>query len=156
MGVLLIAVALLGLLLVLGVLNASGFFNALPLLLLLAGLSFTAYMIVRANFDPAWARIAAIAAPGAVLAWAAWRPALSPRELWVTQRVYKVMASVTWLSVLAAALTLPASAFHLSIWLARGWPWAALAGISWILGRLVRHVEVSSGAKNIDRYRDNL
>lgn len=138
------------------VLNGSGAFEALPLLLLLGGVSLVSYMVVRRNLDSAWARTAAVLAPVAVLGWAAWRPALSARKLWVTQRAYKAMASVTWLSLLAAALTLPANGFSLTVWATRGWPWLALAVVAWVVGRGVRELEVRSGMRNLELYQENL
>lgn len=156
MGILIGAVFVVALLVGLRVLNASGFFEALPLLLLLAGLSFTAFMLVRANFDPAWARTAAVAAPAGVLAWAAWHPALSHRKLWVMEGAEKLARTVTWLSLLACALTLPANGFRLGVWVWREWPWAAAAGVAWAVGRLSHTIVVRSGARNLAVFEENL
>ncbi|WP_157085161.1 MULTISPECIES: hypothetical protein [Sphingomonas] len=46
------AVAIVALLMLVGVLNATGFFRALPLILLLCVVSFVAAMIAKVNLGP--------------------------------------------------------------------------------------------------------
>lgn len=149
-------VALIGLFVLSGVLNISGFFEALPVLLLLAAIGVVTILVVRANFDPAWSGAAGIAAPASVLAWAAWRPALSSRKLWVMFGAHKAMSSVTWLSLLAFAVTLPLQAFRLDDWVRHGRYWLALAAVAWCFGRLTQEIVVRSGQKNLGKFKENL
>lgn len=125
------AVAILALLMLVGVLNATGFFRALPLLLLLCALSFVAAMVAKVNLGPAWTPWAGLGMPATLLLWAAWRPGSSRAKLWIMSGASFAMNSLKWLALIACGLTLPANGFHLDVWLTRGWPWAALAVVVW-------------------------
>lgn len=57
------------------------------------------------------------------------------------------MNSLKWLALIAFGLTLPANGFHLDVWLARGWPWAALAVVAWAVQVLVDRVTIRSIVK---------
>lgn len=63
------AVAIVALLMLAGVLNATGFFRALPLILLLCALSFVAAMVAKVNLGPKGTAWAGIGAPAALLLW---------------------------------------------------------------------------------------
>ncbi len=114
------AVAIVALLMLLGVLNATGFFRALPLLLLLCVLSFVAGMVAKVNLGPAWTPWAGLGAPAALLLWAAWRPGSSRAKLWIMSGASLAMNSLKWLALIACGLTLPANGFHLDARLAVG------------------------------------
>lgn len=141
------AVAIVALLMLVGVLNATGFFRALPLILLLGAMSFVAAMVAKVNIGPEWTMWAGIGAPAALLLWAAWRPASSRVKLWITSGASFAMNSLKWLALIAFGLTLPANGFHLDVWLTRGWPWAVLAVIAWAVQVLVDRVTIRSIAK---------
>lgn len=138
------AVAIVALLMLVGVLNATGFFRALPLILLLGALSFVAAMVAKVNLGPAWTAWAGIGAPAALLLWAAWRPGSSRRKLWIMSGASFAMNSLKWLALIACGLTLPANGFHLDVWLTRGLSWAALAAVAWGVQVLVDRVTVWS------------
>lgn len=138
------AVAIVALLMLVGVLNATGFFRALPLILLLCGLSFVAAMVAKVNLGPEWTVWAGIGAPAALLLWAAWRPGSSRMKLWIMSGASFAMNSLKWLALIACALTLPANGFHLDVWLTRGSPWAALAVAAWAGQVLVDRVTIWS------------
>mgnify|MGYP004551517013 CR=1 FL=1 len=138
------AVAIVALLMLVGVLNATGFFRALPLILLLSALTFVSAMVAKVNLGPAWTAWGGIGAPAALLLWAAWRPGSSRAKLWIMSGASLVMASLKWLAVIACGLTLPANGFHLDVWLTRGWPWAALAVAAWGVQLLVDRVTIWS------------
>ncbi|WP_294328599.1 hypothetical protein [uncultured Sphingomonas sp.] len=138
------AVAIVALLMLVGVLNATGFFRALPLILLLCALSFVAAMVAKVNLGVEWTAWAGLGAPAALLLWAAWRPGLSRAKLWVMSGASFAMNSLKWLAVIACGLTLPANGFHLNVWLTRGWPWAALAVAAWAVQVLVDRVTIWS------------
>jgi hypothetical protein len=57
------------------------------------------------------------------------------------------MNSLKWLTLIACGLTLHANGFHLDVWLARGWPWAALAGVAWVVRMLVDRTTIRSVAR---------
>lgn len=141
------AVAVVALLMLVGVLNATGFFRALPLILLLCGLSFLSTMIAKVNFGAAWVPWAAAGAPAAVLLWAAWRPGSSRAKLWVMSGASFALESAKWLALIACGLTLPANGFHLGVWLTRGWPWMALALAAWVARIAVDRVTIRSIAR---------
>lgn len=141
------AVAIVALLMLLGVLNATGFFRALPLILLLGALSFVAAMVAKVNLGPEWTAWAGIGAPAALLLWAAWRPGSSRAKLWIMSGASVAMNSLKWLAFIACSLTLPANGFHLDVWLTRGWPWAALAAVAWAVLVLVDRVTIRSIAR---------
>lgn len=141
------AVAVVALLMLVGVLNATGFFRALPLILLLCALSFVAAMVAKVNLGPAWTLWAGIGAPAALLLWAAWRPGSSRAKLWIMSGASFTMNSLKWLALVACGLTLPANGFHLDVWLARGWPWAVLAVVAWGVQVLVDRVTIRSIAR---------
>lgn len=141
------AVAIVALLMLVGVLNATGFFRALPLILLLCGLSFVSAMIAKVNLGPEWTTWAGLGAPAALLLWAAWRPASSRTKLWIMSGASFAMNSVKWLALIACALTLPANGFHLDVWLVRGWPWALFGVLAWGVQVLVDQVTIRSIAK---------
>lgn len=141
------AVALVALLMLVGVLNATGFFRALPLILLLCVLSFVAAMVAKVNLSPEWTAWAGIGAPAGLLLWAAWRPGSSSAKLWIMRGASFAMNSLKWLALIACGLTLPTNGFHLYVWLTRGWPWAALAAVAWGVQVLVDRVTILSIAK---------
>lgn len=141
------AIAIVALLMLVGVLNATGFFRALPLILLLGALSFVAAMVAKVNLGPEWTACAGIVAPAALLPWAAWRPGSSRAKLWIMSGASFAMNSLKWLALIACGLTLPANGFHLDVWLARGWPWAALAGVAWVVRMLVDRTTIRSVAR---------
>ncbi len=141
------AVAIVALLMLVGVLNATGFFRALPLILLLCVVSFVAAMTAKVNLGPEWTTWAGLGAPAALLLWAAWRPGSSRAKLWIMDGASFAMNSLKWLALIACALTLPANGFHLDVWLVRGWPWAMLAGVAWGVQVLVDRVTIRSIAK---------
>lgn len=141
------AVAIVALLMLVGVLNATGFFRALPLILLLGVLSFVSAMVAKVNLGPEWTAWAGIGVPAALLLWAAWRPGSSRAKLWVMSGASFAMNSLKWLPLIACGLTLPANGFHLDVWLTRGWPWAALAAVAWAMQVLVDRVTIWSIAK---------
>lgn len=141
------AVAIVALLMLVGVLNATGFFRALPLILLLCALSFVAAMVAKVNLGATWAPWAGIGAPAALLLWAAWRPGSSRTKLRIMSGASFAMNSLKWLAVIACGLTLPANGFHLDVWLTRGWPWAALAVVAWAVQALVDRVTIRSIAR---------
>lgn len=147
MPALLGAAAIVALLMLFGVLNATGFFRALPLLLLLCVLSFVSAMVAKVNLGPAWTLGAGLGVPAALLLWAAWRPGSSRAKLWVMSGASFAMNSLKWLALIACGLTLPANGFHLDVWLTRGWPWAALALDAWVLQLLVDRVTIRSVAR---------
>ncbi|KQN25300.1 hypothetical protein ASE86_03385 [Sphingomonas sp. Leaf33] len=134
-------------LMLVGVLDATGFFRALPLILLLGALSFVAAMIAKVNLGPAWTAWAGLGVPAALLLWAAWRPGSSRAKLWIMSGASFAMNSLKWLALIAGGLTLPANGFHLDVWLTRGWPWAALAVVAWAVQVLVDRVTIRSIAK---------
>ena len=138
------AVAVVALLMLVGVLNATGFFRALPLLLLLGALSFVSAMVVKVNLGPAWTPWAGLGVPAALLLWAAWRPGSSRAKLWIMSGASFAMNSLKWLALIASGLTLPANGFHLDVWLTRGWPWATLAAVAWAVQVLVDRVTIWS------------
>ncbi|CAB4945828.1 unannotated protein [freshwater metagenome] len=144
MPALLGAVAIVAMLMVFGVLNATGFFRALPLLLLLSGLSLVAVLIAEANFGREWMPWAGLGVPTAVMLWAAWRPGSSRAKLWMISGASSAMSSGKWLALIACALTLPANGFRLDVWLTRGWPWAALAAVAWGVQVVVDRVTIRS------------
>ncbi len=141
------AVAIVALLMLLGVLNATGFFRALPLILLLCVLSFVSAMVAKVNLGPAWTPWAGLGVPSALLLWSAWRPGSSRAKLWVMSGASLAMNSLKWLALIACGLTLPANGFHLDVWLTRGWPWAVLAAIAWGVQVLADQVTICSVAK---------
>lgn len=141
------AVAIVALLMLVGVLNATGFFRALPLLLLLFGLSLVSVLIAEANFGREWMPWAGLGVPSAVMLWAAWRPGSSRAKLWIMSGASSAMSSGKWLALIACGLTLPVAGFHLGDWLARGWPWAALAAVAWGVQVAVDRVTIRSIAK---------
>lgn len=141
------AVAIVALLMLVGVLNATGFFQALPLILLLGALSFVAAMVAKVNLGPEWTAWAGLGAPAALLLWAAWRPGSSRAKLWIMSGASFAMNSLKWLALIACALTLPANGFHLDVWLTRGWPWAALVVVAGAVQVLVDRVTIRSIAK---------
>lgn len=141
------AVAIVALLMLVGVLNATGFFRALPLLLLLCVLSFVSAMVAKVNLGPAWTPWAGLGVPAAFLLWAAWRPGSSRAKLWVMSGASFAMNSLKWLALIACGLTLPSNGFHLDVWLTRGWPWAALAFAAWVVQLLVDRVTIRSVAR---------
>ncbi len=141
------AVAIVALLMLVGVLNATGFFRALPLILLLGALSFVAAMVAKVNLGPEWTAWTGIGVPAALLLWAAWRPGSSRAKLWIMSGASFAMNSLKWLALIACALTLPTNGFHLDVWLTRGWPWAALAAVAWAVQVLVDRVTIWSIAK---------
>ncbi|MEH3036596.1 MAG: hypothetical protein PGN23_08955 [Sphingomonas adhaesiva] len=141
------AVAIVALLMLVGVLNATGFFRALPLILLLCALSFVAAMVAKVNLGPEWTAWAGVGVPAALLLWAAWRPGSSRAKLWIMSGASFAMNSVKWLALIACALTLPANGFHLDVWLTRGWPWAVLGTLALGAQVLVDRVTIRSIAK---------
>ncbi len=141
------AVAIVALLMLVGVLNATGFFRALPLLLLLCALSFVAAMVAKVNLGPAWTPWAGLGMPATLLLWAAWRPGSSRAKLWIMSGASFAMNSLKWLALIACGLTLPANGFRLDVWLTRGWPWAALAVVAWAVQVVVDRVTIGSIAK---------
>ena len=141
------AVAIVALLMLVGVLNATGFFRALPLILLLCVLSFVAAMVAKVNLGPAWTPWAGLGVPAALLLWAAWRPGSSRAKLWIMSGASFAMNSLKWLALIACGLTLPANGFHLDVWLTRGWPWAALAVVAWATQVVVDRVTIRSIAR---------
>lgn len=141
------AVAIVALLMLVGVLNATGFFRALPLILLLGILSFVAAMVAKVNLGPAWTPWAGLGMPATLLLWAAWRPGSSRAKLWIMSGAAFAMNSLKWLALIACGLTLPANGFHLDVWLTRGWPWAALAVVAWAVQVVVDRVTVRSIAR---------
>lgn len=141
------AVAIVALLMLVGVLNTTGFFRALPLILLLGALSFVAAMVAKVNLGPAWTAWAGIGAPAGLLLWAAWRPGSSRAKLWIMSGASFAMNSLKWLALIACGLTLPANGFHLGVWLTRGWPWVALALAAWVVQLLVDRVTIRSVAR---------
>ncbi len=141
------AVAIVALLMLAGVLNATGFFRALPLILLLSALSFVAARIAKVNLGPEWTAWAGLGVPAALLLWAAWRPGSSRAKLWIMSGASFAMNSLKWLALIACALTLPANGFHLDVWLMRGWSWAALAVAAWAVQVLVDRVTIRSIAR---------
>ena len=141
------AVAIVALLMLVGLLNATGFFRALPLILLLCALSFVAAMVAKVNLGPAWTAWAGIGAPAALLLWAAWRPGSSRTKLWIISGASFAMNSLKWLALIAFGLTLPANGFHLDVWLTRGWPWAVLGTLALGAQVLVDRVTIRSIAK---------
>ncbi|KQN92726.1 hypothetical protein ASE95_08660 [Sphingomonas sp. Leaf231] len=141
------AVAIVALLMLVGVLNATGFFRALPLILLLCVLSFVAAMVAKVNLGPEWTAWAGPGVPAALLLWAAWRPGSSRAKLWIMSGASFAMNSLKWLALIACGLTLPANGFHLDVWLTRGWPWAALAAVAWGVQVLMDRVTIRSIAK---------
>ena len=145
--VLLVVSAIVALLMLLGVLNATGFFRALPLILLLCLLSFVSAMIAKVNLGSAWMPWAGLGVPAALLLWAAWRPGSSRAKLWIMSGASFAMKSLKWLALIAFGLTLPANGFHLDVWLARGWRWAALAAVAWGVQVLVDRVTIHSVAR---------
>ena len=68
-------------------------------------------------------------------------------------RVRFALASAMWLSLLAAALTLPDVGFRLDAWAAQAWSWLAIATVSWGLGRMVDLAVVSSVRSGDDMAR---
>ena len=141
------AVAIIALLMLVGVLNATGFFRALPLILLLGALSFVAVMVAKVNLGPAWTAWAGVGVPTALLLWAAWRPGSSRAKLWIMSGASFAMNSLKWLALIASGLTLPANGFHLDVWLTRGWPWAMLEIFAWAVQVLVDRVTIRSIAR---------
>ncbi len=141
------AVAIVALLMLVGVLNATGFFRALPLILLLCVLSFVAAMVAKVNLGPEWTVWAGLGVPAALLLWAAWRPGSSRAKLWIMSGASFAMNSLKWLALIACGLTLPANGFHLDVWLTRGWPWAALASVAWAVQVVVGRVTIRSIAR---------
>ncbi len=141
------AVAIVALLMLVGVLNATGFFHALPLILLLGVLSFIAAMVAKVNLGPEWTAWAGVGVPAALLLWAAWRPGSSRAKLWIMSGAAFAMNSLKWLALIACGLTLPANGFHLDVWLTRGWPWAALAVVAWGMQVVVDRVTIRSIAR---------
>jgi hypothetical protein len=141
------AVAVVALLMLVGVLNATGFFRALPLIVLLCVLSFVSAMVAKVNLGPAWKTWAGLGVPAALLLWAAWRPGSSRAKLWIMSGASFAMNSLKWLALIACGLTLPANGFHLDVWLTRGWPWAALGAVAWGVQVLVDRVTIRSIAK---------
>jgi hypothetical protein len=141
------AVAIVALLMLVGVLNATGFFRALPLILLLCTLSFVAAMVAKVNLGPEWTAWAGLGAPAALLLWAAWQPGSSRAKLWIMSGASFAMNSLKWLAIIACGLTLPANGFHLDVWLTRGWPWAALAVVAWAVQVVVDRVTIRSIAR---------
>lgn len=141
------AVAIVALLMLVGVLNATGFFRALPLILLLCALSFVSAMVAKVNLGPEWTVWAGFGVPAALLLWAAWRPGLSRAKLWIMSGASFAMNSLRWLALIACGLTLPANGFHLDVWLTRGWPWAVLAAVAWAVQVVVDRVTVRSIAR---------
>ena len=93
------AVTIVALLMLIGVLNATGFFRAMPPLLLLCVLSFVSAMVVKVNLGPAWTPWAALGVPGAVLLSAAWRPGSSRAKLWIMSGASFAMNSLKWLAL---------------------------------------------------------
>jgi len=120
------AVAIVALLMLVGVLNATGSFRALPLLLLLFGLSVVSVLSAEANFGREWMPWAGLGVPTAVMLWAAWRPGSSRAKLWIMSGASFAMNSLKWLALIAFGLTLPVNGFRLGGWLTHGWPWATL------------------------------
>lgn len=141
------AVAIVALLMLVGVLNATGFFRALPLILLLCALSFVSAMVAKVNLGRAWVPWAGLGVPAALLLWAAWRPGSSRAKLWIMSGAAFAMNSAKWLALIACGLTLPANGFHLDVWLARGWPWAALSIAAWGVQAMVDRVTIRSVAR---------
>jgi hypothetical protein len=141
------AVAIIALLMLVGVLNATGFFRALPLILLLGALSFVAAMVAKVNLGPDWTAPAGLGVPVALLLWAAWRPGSSRAKLWIMSGASFAMNSLRWLALIACGLTLPANGFHLDVWLTRGWRWAALAMVAWVAQVLVDRITINSIAR---------
>ncbi|MEH3036309.1 MAG: hypothetical protein PGN23_07455 [Sphingomonas adhaesiva] len=141
------AVAIVALLMLVGVLNATGFFRALPLILLLGAMSFVAAMVAKVNLGPEWTVWAGLGAPAALLLWAVWRPGSSRAKLWIMSGASFAMNSLKWLAVIACGLTLPANGFHFDIWLTRGWPWVALAVAAWAVQVLVDRVTIRAIAR---------
>lgn len=140
------AVAIVALLMIFGVLNATGFFRALPLILLLCVLSFVSAMVAKVNLGPVCTPWAGFGVPAALLLWAAWRPGSPRAKLWIMSGASFAMNSLKWLALIACGLTLPANGFHLVVWLARGLPWAALAAVAWGVQVLVDRVTIRSVA----------
>ncbi|SEK91253.1 hypothetical protein SAMN05216382_1096 [Sphingomonas palmae] len=138
------AVAIVGLMMLVGVLNTNCFFRALPLILLLCALSFVAAKVAKVTLGPDWTVWVGTGAPAALLLWAAWRPGSSSAKLWIMSGASFAMNSLKWLAVIACGLTLPANGFHLDVWLTRGWPWAALAVAAWAVQVLVDRVTIWS------------
>lgn len=141
------AVVVVALLMLVGVLNATGFFRALPLLVLLCLLSFVSAMVAKVNLGSSWTTWAAFGVPAALLLWAAWRPGSSRAKLWVVSGASFAMNSLKWLALIACGLTLPANGFHLDVWAARGWPWAALALAAWGFQLVVDRMVIRSVAR---------
>jgi hypothetical protein len=130
-----------------GVLSSTGFFRALPLILLLYVLSLVSAMIAKVNLGPAWTPWAGLGVPAALLLWAAWGPGLSRAKLWIMSGASFAMNSLRWLALTACGLTLPANGFHLDVWLTRGWPWVVLAAVAWGVQVLVDRVTIRSIAR---------
>lgn len=141
------AAALVALLMLFGVLNATGFFRALPLLLLLFGLSLVSVLVAEANLGRRWMPWAGLGVPAALMLWAAWRPGASRAKLWIMSGASFAMNSGKWLALIAFGLTLPVARFRIGDWLAQGWPWAALALAALGLQRLVDRVTIRSVAR---------
>lgn len=131
------AAAAVALLMLFGVLNATGFFRALPLLLLLFGLSLVSVLVAEANLGRECMPWAGVGVPAALMLWSARRPASSRAKLWIMDGTRCAMSSGKWLALIAFALTLPIVRFHLDEWLVQGWGWAVLALVAWCLERLV-------------------
>lgn len=147
MPALLGAAAIVALLMLFGVLNATGFFRALPLLLLLFGLSVLSVLIAKANFGREWMPWAGLGVPAAVMLWAAWRPGSSRAKLWIMSGASSAMSSGKWLALIAFGLTLPVAGFRIGDWLAQGWPWAVLATVAWGVQVAVDRVTIRSIAR---------
>lgn len=118
-------------------LKRVGFFCAFGTMLLLGGISFASYRLVERNLDPAMATAAAVVVPAVLLVWAIWRP-LRGLRLWIVDGVYLAARFGMLIGLVGFAAILPGSGFHVGLWLARAWTWAALAAVLWVVQRLLQ------------------
>ena len=117
------------------VLGRIGFFRAAGAALLLGAVGFLAYRLVAANFDPAMAYGAAVAAPLAMFGWAIWHPAASRLRLWIVDGVYLAARLAMWWAGIAFAIGLVVAEFRIDHWLSQEWPQAATAEFFWLVQR---------------------
>ena len=134
------AVNIVALLMLVGALNATGFFRALPLILLLGALSFVAVMVAKVNLGPAWTAWAGVGVPTALLLWAAWRPGSSRAKLWIMSGASFAMNSLKWLALIASGLTLLNLSSSLRFMIT-----GAVLAIAVIVDSLARQSRVSHG-----------
>lgn len=140
---------LVGLLLVapvLVILHLTRFWRAFPLILLLGGLSFYAYVIVARDDGHVSAVLAACLTPAAIVAFALWRPASSKFALWVADGLTGAAICAKWMGLGGSIVTLASAQLNVVGWLSRGW-WIVAIGIAgWIIeGLMSRHVLASVG-----------